>query len=389
MPVNLTRLNRKISSIKKEQDHIMKYVEGVLRDESNHLNSNMVISVGSVSAPVYKSSSSFARHQHDISFDGLDQSYRLSEALAYMLAAEYELRGKSYGGRRLFYHYNIDDIEKAPSSRKILGIDGYSILERGHGGYGQPVDSKGRKLFHYDKIDPDIYKAVLNRVHGSLYQSTNRTLFNKFDSLDLNPNSLSDFKKVYKVSRELVHDIKQSKAWAKKVDYLIKTAKVRQKQNNKFIAKASKSPKTTKPKNLLSMNELITIGKAILGRSTELCPIHTGFLRSSGRLYIGVNDIRIIYEAPYATYVHDNPNLTHAVGEDHFLAKAAQEVLKDTAIWVEHLTASVAGSYMAQTWDHDKTGRITSPMYWLEQHSYNTVFIDIDRNLNVNYAHFN
>ena len=159
----------------------------------------------------------------------------------------------------------------------------------------------------------------------------------------------------------------------------------------KELQKAERNRQRYNPDYLLSIDELESIGRAILGLAIEKCPIETGFLRSSGKLYVSDKDVRVIFECPYAGYVHDNVNMNHPVGEDHFLEKAAQEILPTISVWAETTgdDAFVLGNYMAQTWAHDeKTGHAVGDMYWKEQKGYTAVYIDIDRNLRVNYAHY-
>ena len=86
-----------------------------------------------------------------------------------------------------------------------------------------------------------------------------------------------------------------------------------------------------------SHEELLTLGKAILGRATELCPIKTGKLRKSGYLIDYGHTVEIGFNADYALYVHDNLNNKHDVGRAKFLEVAVQEIFPHKTVWVEHL----------------------------------------------------
>ena len=97
--------------------------------------------------------------------------------------------------------------------------------------------------------------------------------------------------------------------------------------------------------------------------------------------------IRIIFECPYSLYVHENVNTTHAFGQAKFLETAAQEMLRNTSVWVESTDNLVLGDYMKQVWEKANDGRATGMPDWVEQHAYQAVYIDINRHLKVTYAH--
>ena len=90
--------------------------------------------------------------------------------------------------------------------------------------------------------------------------------------------------------------------------------------------------------------ELLALGKTILGRAVELCPMKTGTLRKSGILLDFGTYIIIAFTVPYATYVHENMEIAHPIhggrdcgGRAKFLEIAVQEVFPDRQVWVEHL----------------------------------------------------
>lgn len=84
-----------------------------------------------------------------------------------------------------------------------------------------------------------------------------------------------------------------------------------------------------------SMEALIAIGKAILGRAVELCPYKTGLLRESGVLLVYRDYIEIVFMAPYATYVHEDMENHHPYGRAKFLELAVQEFFPNKSVWVE------------------------------------------------------
>jgi len=317
-------------------------------------------------------------HQHNISWDDIDRAYKLQEAIHQILVYEYEKEGKIYGGRRLYTDYEKNNIKNI-NGLKIIESKGSRLLY----GKGDEFGYLGK----YKANDIAIHQRVLEKIYSQVYKETNKHLLDKFKTVELN----GDFKKLIKVTQELVYDIKKVKGWSKEVERLVKSAELKYKAQVKELQRAQRAQREFVPDYLISIEDLEKIGRAILGRSTELCPIETGFLRSSGKLYVSNNSIRIIYECPYAGFVHDNMNVNHPVGEDHFLEKAAQEVLPSISVWTEMTgdDAFILGNYMAQTWAHDeKTGFAKGEMYWQEQKGYQAVYIDIDRNLRINYYHY-
>ena len=121
---------------------------------------------------------------------------------------------------------------------------------------------------------------------------------------------------VYKATYKLVIDIEHARKWLENYEDFLDS-----------LNKASDAPE--------KKDKLEMLGKAILGRSIELCPIRTGRLRSSAVLKVGVGYFEIEYTAPYATYVHDNTLRDYAIGTYKFLEKAAQEFLPDQVVWCD------------------------------------------------------
>lgn len=145
--------------------------------------------------------------------------------------------------------------------------------------------------------------------------------FDKLGNFDLSSNGL---RQVYKVSDDIIKDINVARNWIR--DY---------RRFSSLLDKVGIQGLHT---------ELLALGKTILGRAVELCPMKTGTLRQSGVLLDFGTYIIISFTAPYATYVHENMSISHPIhdgrdcgGRAKFLEIAVQEVFPDRQVWVEHL----------------------------------------------------
>lgn len=148
--------------------------------------------------------------------------------------------------------------------------------------------------------------------------------YKKFDKLGDFDFSDRGLRQVYKVSDDIIKDINTARNWIR--DY---------KRFSSLLDKVGIQGLHT---------ELLALGKAILGRAVELCPMKTGTLRKSGILLDFGTYIVISFTAPYATYVHENMEISHPIhggrdcgGRAKFLEIAVQEVFPDRQVWVEHL----------------------------------------------------
>ena len=148
--------------------------------------------------------------------------------------------------------------------------------------------------------------------------------YKKFDKLGDFDFSDSGLRQVYKVSDDIIKDINTARNWIR--DY---------KRFSSLLNKVGMQGLHT---------ELLAVGKTILGRAVELCPMKTGTLRKSGILLDFGTYIIISFTAPYATYVHENMEIAHPIhggrdcgGRAKFLEIAVQEVFPDRQVWVEHL----------------------------------------------------
>ena len=148
--------------------------------------------------------------------------------------------------------------------------------------------------------------------------------YKKFDKLGDFDFSDRGLRQVYKVSDDIIKDINTARNWIR--DY------------QRFSSLLSKV-------GIQGLHiELLALGKTILGRAVELCPMKTGTLRKSGILLDFGTYIVISFTAPYATYVHENMEISHPIhgdrdcgGRAKFLEIAVQEVFPDRQVWVEHL----------------------------------------------------
>lgn len=330
---------------------------------------------------------------HSIDWKAIDNAYRAQIELTGMLVQAYAENGKTYGGRSLFSDYDSANIEIDRSTgidRKQIKTDNYILYDTGLGFGGfwnKDQNGKNKWIGNYKKLNSEtaaINKKVLEKFWDAQYKATNKHLLDKFNSMD-GDLSTQGFQKKIVLTKELIADIRKSKQWLREVESIVKRAKALQVSQNKIKNKIKNN--FIKSQYILSIQELTKIGQAILGRSTELCPINTGFLRSSGKLYVLGNSIRIIYECPYATYVHENINAIHPIGQAKFLETAAQDILQNRSVWTENTNNFVNGSYMKMQWEKDSSGNYKRPT-WVEQTGYSAVYIDIDRDLNINYFHY-
>lgn len=147
--------------------------------------------------------------------------------------------------------------------------------------------------------------------------------YDKFDKLGNFGLSSKGLRETYQVSDDIIKDIRKARQW-------IDSYKA-------FRDYIDKLP-TYDPHE-----ELIMLGKSILGRAIELTPMDTGTLRRSGTLYDFGTYIIIAFTAPYASYVHENLNIRHPQhrgnpdcgGKAKFLEDALQEFFPDKEVWVE------------------------------------------------------
>ena len=291
---------------------------------------------------------------HDISWEDISNQYLFQMHIHNILAEEYAKEGLVYGGRTYYARYN-------QSTGEVLG-SGF-VPNSTNDFYG--VNG------NYLPMVKRIHERVLNELFKGVKKVVDKHCIDKFEKVQIEKDGIDC---MIKPCDELVYDLKTVHNWNKIVKSIFRS-----------LEKQKKKSSNKKP--MLSMKQLTKIGMAILGRSTELCPIETGFLRSQGHLYVHTDSIKIIYECPYAAYVENNPNARHPIGQWKFLETAAQEILRNRSVWTESDNNFVQGRYMKLTWEHDEHGHAYGEPKWKEFKGYRTVFITIDRELNVNYTH--
>lgn len=144
-----------------------------------------------------------------------------------------------------------------------------------------------------------------------------QTIIVDFDTYEKKFDKLADFdldntSVAYKVADEIINDIRNARTW---LDSYERWSSLIEQED--------------------SHERLILLGKSILGKAVELAPKDTGLLRSSGVLVDMGTYIVIAFTAPYAGYVHENMDSSHAVGRAKFLELAVQEFFPNRRVWVE------------------------------------------------------
>lgn len=149
--------------------------------------------------------------------------------------------------------------------------------------------------------------------------------YKKFDKLGTFGFDKAGLLETYKLSEDIIIDVKTARDWLDSY-----------KKFKKMLSVSTADYETTH-------NELVLLGKSILGRAVEMTPIKTGFLRESGSLFDFGNYIIIAFTAPYASYVHENLSIAHPIHADNhncygrakFLEIALQEFFPDRSVWIE------------------------------------------------------
>lgn len=135
------------------------------------------------------------------------------------------------------------------------------------------------------------------------------------------------------VADKIVDDIVNTRDWLNKYNKLQKVI------NNKLSSNRVDQSLIYE----LLREDLLNLGRSVLGRAIELTPKDTGNLRRSAVLIDLGNAIEIAYTADYATYVHENMEIHHpnhlnnpdCGGQAKFLEVALQEFFPDRRVWVE------------------------------------------------------
>lgn len=314
---------------------------------------------------------------YDIQLADILGSYNLRRDLHKLLNEEFNKEGQIYGGRSFFTDF---DLSGAVKTINFGGVNDTILPKESSFAFtpnklkvkNQELPYGVNKLYKkLDQIGVNIQRRVLSKFYDSLIQKTDKALLDKFNKYKV--DSIND---AIMLSKELIYDVKEVKGFTKEARIIIKRAinSFKKEYKNKYRM-------MEKDNYLLSMDQLEAIGMHILGRSTELCPIETGFLRSSGTLLVFKDYIKIVYRCPYAVYVHENINMTHPFGQAKFLETAAKEIL-DKPVYV--VIDSVSGEYANFEWEHYSDGKTSKDAYLVKRSSYETILFTLDRNLIIN-----
>lgn len=147
--------------------------------------------------------------------------------------------------------------------------------------------------------------------------------YKKFDKLGNFGLTDTGLRETYRVADEIIKDIDVARDW---------------------LESYKRFSMLTSAISLQSLHsELLKLGQSILGRAVELAPMKTGTLRQSGVLFDFGTYIVIAFTAPYASYVHENMNISHpnhtsntnCGGRAKFLEVALQEFFPDRTVWTE------------------------------------------------------
>lgn len=139
----------------------------------------------------------------------------------------------------------------------------------------------------------------------------------KFESLG--NFGIDDVKDVVRLCDDIIKDVKHARKWIN--------------MYYDFARKFTSLDDLLNPE--ISHKNIVNLGKAILARAIELCPMDTGNLRRSGIMVETKDSVIIAFACDYASYVHEDLNNHHDVGRAKFLEIALQETFPERYIWVE------------------------------------------------------
>lgn len=198
-------------------------------------------------------------------------------------------------------------------------------------------------------------KKEAQRLLKELKGVTILTDFNKYNKFNNLTNAVSqsiagrlsgniNILGVYNVSDDIIKDINTARNWLssyKQYEHEFNHINNINNINNVTRAQFDKS----------LHDQLVILGKSVLGRAVELCPYRTGYLRESAVLIEENNRVTIAFTAPYASYVHENLAIKHPIhtiksgpnrgmqydcgGRAKFLEIALQEFFPDRHVWTE------------------------------------------------------
>lgn len=295
---------------------------------------------------------------HDISKNIIYDAYETRAYIHTLLVEEYEKEGLEYDETNNVVKYTNENRESI-----LTDDDKQYVVMRN---YHKMTD-----------IEKKVHQRVLNRVYELVKGIDDRKDYEKFTAYLLETKNTNEAIKMIKADKSLIYDTKKLKDWTKQAEKIVKEANAKFKIN-------------IQQKNMLTIEDLERLGIIILGRAVELCPIETGFLRTSGTIYVFKDFIRIIFECPYGFYVHESLNNVHPFGQAKFLETAAQEILPTVSVWVKPSGENmVDGRYIDLDFVNkgltdDAMSTVLGVKQWVEHNQYEAVYMDIDVNLNIN-----
>lgn len=173
----------------------------------------------------------------------------------------------------------------------------------------------------------DIRNAIkiaeeLQKNRLTLKTESDEQLINHFNDITMHVLNLGDINKVYRATSDIVDDLNNARNWIEEA--------------SRQVSELNKLKDALEIMEFANIENLTRIGKAILGRAIELTPYDTGYLRSQGTILVYTDYIVILFDAPYATYVHENMENKHPYGRAKFLEVALQEFFPDKRVWTEY-----------------------------------------------------
>ena len=150
------------------------------------------------------------------------------------------------------------------------------------------------KSQNFDSNIKEDINRLKTKINDIKLVDSNYNLFDKY-AIALDKGG---FAEVYRESEAIIKEINKARNWLKSYKKLLLRLEMFKKQNK--VAE-----------EIITHEELLALGQAILGRALELTPVDTGTLRKSAFILDGGDYILIGYSAPYAMYVHENLNIKH------------------------------------------------------------------------------
>lgn len=243
-------------------------------------------------------------------------------------------------------------------AKKVLETP-LDIIQKSFNISGQDIGSISKNILSIRDAELIILKNIDDKFEGqkkdsktiSIISSTKEIIndankLNNDNSIDLLKSKILDnaiyevinsglVGRLYLGNRDLIKKINSTQNWLKEFEVL------KNKQKKLFSAQLS-----ILEMSRLNKEYLLNVARMILARAIEITPYKTGYLRRSGFVNETDYGVLISFAAPYASYVHENMNNRHPIGQAKFLEQAAQEFFPDKTIWVEYHDSGVIMIYL-------------------------------------------